>query len=228
MPHLLLRVMAATIRLLARPFVRWEFRGGACLKERDGWIFSANHRTVFDFLHTIVAMDHFTQDGRILIASEFWRNLAYAPPLKAVKAIPVFRKTDPGGSFQAAIQALQDGDSICITPEGRLHWDPDHPLQLARFKSGVSRMAVGATAPVIPLALIGGERIWPKGNKLPTLRLFRRTTVMCYLADQPLWLSGDDHRANAEKLKEVQETLLRRATTELQTIDPTYMPHVSP
>jgi 1-acyl-sn-glycerol-3-phosphate acyltransferase len=227
-PHLLIRIMAAIIRVLTWPFVRWEFRGGACLGERDGWIFSSNHRTVFDFAHTVVALEHYGKDARILIASEFWNNPAYVPPLKAVKAIPVYRKTDPRGSFQDAIAALQDGDSICITPEGVLHWDPDHPLELARFKSGVSRMAVGADAPVMPLALIGAERIWPKGTKFPRLNPFRRTTVMCYLADRPLWLSGDDHRANADKVKEVQETLLRQATVELQRIDSRYMSEITP
>jgi 1-acyl-sn-glycerol-3-phosphate acyltransferase len=88
-------------------------------------------------------------------------------------------------------------------------------------------MAVGANAPVIPIALIGGERIWEKGTKLPRINPFRRKTVMCYLADQPLWLSGDDHRANAEKVKEVQEGLLRQATAELQVIDADYMPQIT-
>lgn len=214
--------MAALIKLIAWPFVRWEFRGGACVGDRDGWIFSANHRTVFDFPHTLIALDHFSKDGRILVASEFWDVPWYALPLRAVNAIPVYRKTDPRGAFTAAIAALRQGDNICITPEGRLTWDPDRPLALGRFKSGVSRMAVGADAPVLPIALIGAERFWPKGTKLPRVVPFRRTSVLCQLADEPLWLSGDDHRANADKVQEVQEALLRRATAELQAVDPGY------
>ncbi|MGI9017772.1 MAG: lysophospholipid acyltransferase family protein [Euzebya sp.] len=225
--HLFLRFIARLFRILAWPFVRWEFRGGACIGDRDGWIFSANHRSVFDFAHAVVALAHFGKDARIMIASEFWDMPVYKWGVWAINAIPVYRTTDPRGAFQAAITALEDQDSICIMPEGRLRWDPDHPLKLGRLKSGVSRMAVGANAPIMPIALVGGERVWIRGLKFPRLRL-RRQVVLCRVADEPLWLSGEDHRANCDKLREVQESLLRQATADLRALDPSYLPAVTP
>jgi 1-acyl-sn-glycerol-3-phosphate acyltransferase len=221
---LTLRRIAALFRLLAWPFVRWEFRGGACINDRGGWILSANHRSVFDFPHAVAGLDNWRHYARIMIASEFWQNPAYRWAVRAIDAIPVYRKTDPRGAFQAAIEALQSGDSICIMPEGGIHWDPDHPLALGRFKTGVSRLAVEAGAPILPIALVGGDRVWRSQTKLPVMRPFRRQVVLCWVADEPLWLSGDDHRANAAKLREVQQELVRRATAELQAIDPTYLP----
>ena len=50
--------------------------------------------------------------------SEFWKMPAYTWAVKAVNAIPVYRKTDPRGSFDAAIRSLKDGDSVAIMPEG--------------------------------------------------------------------------------------------------------------
>lgn len=225
--HLRLRVVAWLLRLLSLPFVRFEVRGGECLRQRDGWILSGNHRTVFDFAHALAGLLHFGKDARILIASEFFDNPLYRPMVRLIDAIPVFRSSDPRGAYDAAVAALKAHDNICIMPEGTLTWDPAEPLALGRFKTGISRMAVAAGAPVLPLVLVGGERVWPKGRKLPTINPFRRRTVLLRLADEPLWLSGDDHRANAEKVREVQHALLAEATRDLQAIDPTYLPHLA-
>ena len=223
-----MRLIAWTFRVLTMPFIRYEFRGGACIRERDGWIFSANHRSVFDFPHAVIALEHFGKYGRIMIASEFWDQPQYAWAVKAIDAIPVYRQTDPQGSFAAAIAALRKGDNLCIMPEGSIKWDAADPLGLGVFKSGVSRLAVGAEAPILPIALVGGDRLWVARSKLPKLNPFRRKVVLIRVADEPLWLSGDDHRANAEKVREVQAALLREATRELQAVDPSYLPDVIP
>ncbi|MEE8601100.1 lysophospholipid acyltransferase family protein [Euzebya tangerina] len=221
------RAIAGLFRLMAIPFVRWEFRGGATIQAYDNWVMSANHRSVFDFPHAIVALRHYGVYARVMIASEFWRMPAYAWAVRAIDAIPVYRKTDPRGSFDAAIRALKDGDSVAIMPEGGLHWDPDNPLQLGRFKTGVSRLAVGSGVPVLAIALVGGERVWTRPRRFPRMIPFRRRTVLVRVADEPLWLYGDDHRANASTLRDVQEELLQQATRDLQAIDPSYMPDVA-
>ncbi len=224
---LTLRLIALLFRAISFPFVRYEFRGGACINDEPGWIMSANHRSVFDFPHAVLGLEHFRHYARIMIASEFWENPAYKWAVTAINAIPVYRKTDPRGSYQAAIDALAAGDSICIMPEGGIHWDPDHPLDLGRFKTGVSRLAVQAGAPILPIALIGGDRIWYTRTRFPQVRLFRRRVVLCRVADEPVRLTGEDHRANVDHLREVQQDLVRRATAEMREIDPTYLPELA-
>lgn len=218
------RLVARIALILCWPFIRFEYRGGACLADSDRWIFSGNHRSVFDFPHAMVSLLHFGWDGRIMIASEFWDIPAYAWAVKAIDAIPIYRKSDPQGSLSAVITALKGGDSICIMPEGGLHWNPEEPLEMGEVKTGVSRLAVATGVPVLPLALVGGDRVWPKRSTLP--RIFRRRAVVCRLADEPMWLTGDDHRANAEKVRTASEALIRRATADLQALDPSYLPHV--
>jgi 1-acyl-sn-glycerol-3-phosphate acyltransferase len=225
--RLLMRLVAWIFRVISAPFIRYEFRGGATVRDRDGWVMSANHRSVFDFPHAVVCLAHYDRYSRIMIASEFWKTPAYVPVLKAIDAIPVYRQTDPKGSYSAAITALRSGHSLCIMPEGGIQWDPSTPVSLGRFKSGVSRLAVEGEAPILPIALVGGERVWPSRTRFPRLNPFKRTIVLCRVADEPLWLSGDDHRANADKLREVQEALVREATRDLQAIDPTYLPEIS-
>ena len=224
-PQLLLRGISRLLWLLSLPFIRFEFRGGACINDHPAWIMSANHRSVYDFPLAVIGLEHFRWYARIMIASEFWKMPVYGWAVSVIDAIPVYRKTDPVGSLSAAVDALKAGDSVCIMPEGTVHWDPDEPLSMGPGRTGVSRLAVASDVPVMPIALVGTERVWPKGRKVPSFSL-RRRTVVCRLSDQPVWLTGDDHRGNARKVKEATEALIQQATDDLRAIDPTYMPQL--
>lgn len=225
-PQLLLRGIAGMLWLLTVPFVRYEYRGGKAVYQHPNWVMSANHRSVFDFIFAVVALVHFRLYSRIMIASEFWDQPVWRWGVKAIDAIPIYRRSDPRGSFAAAKEALADGDSVCIMPEGELFWDPSRPTEMGPVKTGVSRLAVDTEVPVLTLGFAGTERVWPKGRKFPTF--WRRHTVVLRLADEPLWLTGDDHRSNADKVKAASESLIRQATRDLQELDPAYLPEVHP
>lgn len=223
-PQFLMRLIARIMLVLTVPFVRYEYRGGACLRDHDGWIMSANHRSVFDFVHAVVALHHYRWYARIMIAAEFWSQPHFAWGVKAIDAIPIYRKSDPKGSLSAVEAALSDGASVCIMPEGGLHWDPDNPLEMGPVRTGVARLAEATGVPVLPIALVGGERVWPKGARLP--RFWRRHVVVCRLTDEPLWLDGDDPRADAERVRQATQALIRQATADLQALDPSYLPEL--
>jgi hypothetical protein len=100
---------------------------------------------------------------------------------------------------------------VLVMPEGRLHWDPDDPLSTGPAHSGVSRLATQGACPVVPAALAGTERVLPADAKLPRFNPFRRKVVACVVADDPMWLTGDDHAANAEAVMAAIRELLRVA-----------------
>lgn len=222
-PQFLMRAIARLMMWLSAPFVTYHFRGGACIDDHPNWVMAANHRSVFDFPLAVIGLRHFGWYSRIMIAAEFFYKPVYGQAVRAIDAIPVYRKTDPQGALNAAIIALKEGDSLCIMPEGTVHWDPEEPMAMGPVRTGVSRLAVAGQTPVMPIALVGTERVWPH-KKGPKFRF--RQPVVCMLADEPLWLTGDDHRANAEKVREVTEALVAKATAELQRIDPSYLPQV--
>ena len=72
---------------------------------------------------------------------------------KAAKAIPIAGyKEDPEmyeNAFASVKEALEDGDLVCIFPEGGL--TPDGTIQ--EFKSGIERIIKETPVPVIPMAL---------------------------------------------------------------------------
>ena len=96
-------------------------------------------------------------------------------------------------------------------PEGRLHWDPDDPLSTGPSHTGVSRLVVEGHHPVVPAGLAGTERVLPARRKLPRFVPFRRKVVACVVADEPMYLDGDDHRANTDRVMAAIRDLLAEA-----------------
>ncbi|MGV1005084.1 MAG: lysophospholipid acyltransferase family protein [Candidatus Nanopelagicales bacterium] len=85
----------------------------------------------------------------------------------ATGQVPVDRS---GGAASMAaldtgIRILRGGDLLGIYPEGTR--SPDG--RLYRGRTGPARMALAAPAPVIPVAMIGTEKIQPTGDLIPHL-----------------------------------------------------------
>lgn len=84
-----------------------------------------------------------------------------------VGQVPVDRSG--GAASMAAIDTgvgiLREGNLLGIYPEGTR--SPDG--RLYRGRTGPARMALAAPAPVIPVAMIGTNKIQPTGKKIPSL-----------------------------------------------------------
>jgi 1-acyl-sn-glycerol-3-phosphate acyltransferase len=70
-----------------------------------------------------------------------------------------------GVALTAGEQVLLRGDVLGIYPEGTR--SPD--ARLYRGRTGVARLALATGAPVVPVAMIGTERIQPPGTVMPRM-----------------------------------------------------------
>jgi 1-acyl-sn-glycerol-3-phosphate acyltransferase len=199
--------------LLTVPFVRYELRGGRCAKELKVGIIAANHRSMYDVVAGLIGLHHFGHYPRLLVERQYVEGGITGPFARAIGAIPVDRGGDPRTALDDAIAALRDGVPILVMPEGRLHRDPDDPTTTGPAKTGISRLAVGAGVPVVPACVIGTEAVMPPGARFPRFNPFRRKQVLMLVADDPLWLEGDDHRANTDQVMKEIEALLREAVS---------------
>jgi 1-acyl-sn-glycerol-3-phosphate acyltransferase len=79
--------------------------------------------------------------------------------------IPVRREDSAKAatSLDRGAQVLKDGELLGIFPEGTR--SPDG--RLYKGKTGAARMALEADCPVIPVGLIGTEKVLPKDAKVP-------------------------------------------------------------
>ncbi|AGL15022.1 1-acyl-sn-glycerol-3-phosphate acyltransferase [Actinoplanes sp. N902-109] len=68
-------------------------------------------------------------------------------------------------AFDGAIPVLQAGDLVVVYPEGTR--SPDGKLY--RGRTGVARLAIAAGVPIIPVGMLGTEKVQPIGRRLPKL-----------------------------------------------------------
>jgi len=151
---------------LMRLFCRPTIEGLENIPERGGAILASNHLAVVDsfFLPLLVQRritflakrEYFTEPG----LSGFLKKQFFT----GVGQVPVDRS---GGSaaraaMDTAIRLLGEGKLLGIYPEGTR--SPDG--RLYKGKTGVARMSLEANVPVIPVAMIGTDRVNPIGSRM--------------------------------------------------------------
>ena len=159
-------VLGPLLKLLFRPWVEGEEH----IPEEGAAIFASNHLSFSDsiFLPLMVPRrmtflaksDYFTGRGI--------KGKATAAFFKGVGQVPVDRSGGKAGeaALNSGLRILRRGELLGIYPEGTR--SPDG--RLYRGRTGVARMVLEAGVPVIPVAMIGTERVMPIGTRLPKVR----------------------------------------------------------
>lgn len=131
--------------------------------------------------------------------------------LRAVGAIPVFRRVDDAGAveqnvhtFAAVFDAFSQGAAIGIFPEGISHSEPS----LARLKTGSARMALGfagregRTLLLVPVGFVMRDKARFRSE---AAAFFGEPVVWDDLADR----GKDDHEAVRELTRRIDDSLHR-------------------
>jgi 1-acyl-sn-glycerol-3-phosphate acyltransferase len=133
-------------------------------------ILAANHRAAVD---TAVIALTAGRPVSFLGKAEYFvgrglKGRALASFLTALGYVPVDRANAKAGldALRAARTVLDAGGAFAIYPEGTRSLDG----KLHRGHTGVASLALGASAPVVPVALIGTERVQPVGKRFPRVR----------------------------------------------------------
>lgn len=153
---------------------------GEKIPATGGCIVAFNHISHIDPLLSA----HFVYDhGRLpryLAKSGLFKNRLLAGFLTSAGQIPVERLSRHAVSaFDAAVQAVRDGECVVVYPEGTLTRDPGHwPMQ---GKSGAARIALETGCPVIPVGQWGAQGLLPPYSA--KLRLLPRQRIQMKAGD---------------------------------------------
>ncbi|GGQ80476.1 lysophospholipid acyltransferase family protein [Couchioplanes azureus] len=132
-----------------------------------GAIFAGNHLSVADelFLGSVVPRhiafwakaEYFRGGGLSGMVTKF--------VMRGLGAIKVERGGGRAAltAFDGAIPVLKGGDMVAVYPEGTR--SPDG--RLYRGRTGVARLAVAAGVPIIPVGMIGTDKVQPIGQPYP-------------------------------------------------------------
>ncbi len=140
--------------------------GAEYIPAEGGAILAGNHVSVADSFFTPL---HIKRRVTYLAKSEYFTEKGVKGTLKrwffsGVGQVPIDRSgaSAARAALDTGIRLLREGHILGIYPEGTR--SPD--AKLYKGKTGVARMALEANVPVIPVVMIGTERVNPIGSKI--------------------------------------------------------------
>lgn len=150
---------------MARMIYRPRVEGRDNVPRTGPVILASNHLSFIDSIAIPVAAP---RPVHFLAKSTYFEKPLSSWFFRTIGAIPVKR-----GAGQAALDALDqqrrlldDGLAVALYPEGTRSTDG----RLYKGRTGVSFLALQTGAPVVPVGLIGTDRVMPVGARLPSLR----------------------------------------------------------
>lgn len=151
--------------LFRRPLrhgLRWQVEGVEHIPGDGPMILASNHISYLDPLCLAYVADLAGRRVRFLAKAELFRSRGLGPLLRKLRQIPVERGTaDASGALDAGAAALADGECVVVFPEGTISRD----FEPMAGKTGVTRLARAAGAPVVPVGLWGTHRVITSGRR---------------------------------------------------------------
>ena len=151
---------------------KWSIRIGAAL----AWgVRHSGIRNVPPSGPLLVVANHQSHLDPPLIGSGFPRRLNYMARkslfhfgpfgwlIGSLDAIPVDRETSPIAGIRETLRRLQRNEALLMFPEGSRCWDGE----VGPFLPGFALIAKRCTTPVLPAAIEGAFRTWPRWKSLP-------------------------------------------------------------
>jgi len=166
---MMLPALRAVVPPVARLIWRPTVHGLDHVPGSGGVILASNHLSFVDSVvipvvvpRTVVFLaksDYFTGSGVKGALSRAW--------FEGLGMLPVDREDSKAAlaSLETALEVLGRGEAFGIYPEGTRSRDG----RLYRGRTGVAHLALTAGVPVVPVGLIGTDRLQPVGARLPRL-----------------------------------------------------------
>jgi acyl-[acyl-carrier-protein]-phospholipid O-acyltransferase/long-chain-fatty-acid--[acyl-carrier-protein] ligase len=150
LPEALLRVVLV---ILTNSLYRLRIVGHQHIPSNGGALLVPNHVSFIDGFLLIASLD---RRVRFVVDAEYANQPLFKPFMKTLGVIPI----SSHGGLRMVLRALRDagaaldqGDLVCIFPEGQI----TRTGTLLPFRRGFERITKGRQAPVIPIHL---DRVW--------------------------------------------------------------------
>ena len=201
-----------TIRTVAAPFYRGLTRVTVEHPERvpaaGGAIVAANHISFFD---SVALIQSIPRRSFFIGKAEYMNSWTTRHLFPAMGLIPIEREQarKAVAALEVAADVLHRGDVLAIYPEGTRSRDG----RLHRGHTGVAQLALMSGAPIVPVGLVGTDRIQPVGARVP--RPFRRATVRFGEPLDPSSYGGSPRRRRQMLIDDLMEAIRRLSRQEM-------------
>ncbi|MCX8008014.1 MAG: 1-acyl-sn-glycerol-3-phosphate acyltransferase [Coriobacteriia bacterium] len=193
-------LLGPAVRFLARPLIRTAFRvrdrGRENLPSSGPAIIAGNHRSYMD---PVILWSICPRPVAFMAKRELFTGfLGWALP--RLWAFPVDRRGADRAALLRATEVLSEGGVVGIFPEGTRQYDDS----LGEAHGGAAFVALRASAPIVPVGIVGTAAVWPRGQRLPRLR---RVTIVY---GEPIRPEEFPHGSRREQVEELTRRIMER------------------
>ncbi len=160
-PQWLLEIIRPIVGFFSRIFWKIEFCGVENVPTNGGLIIASNHQTYIDPFWLSLQIK---RPIRYLAWSAAFSWPIVGTCLTWLGAWPLALEGSDPAAIRRSLQWLREGGAVVIFPEGGRSTSTGG---LERFKAGAVRLALEANVPILPVTIRGGNRVWPRGWRIP-------------------------------------------------------------
>lgn len=202
LPQWALEVLRPMVGAVSRVFWKIEFSGEENVPAGGGLIIAANHQTYLDPFWLSVKIK---RPIRYLAWSAAFRWPLVGKCITWFGAWPLALEGSDPAAIRRSLQWLREGGAVVIFPEGGRSTSSG---ALERFKAGAVRLALEANVPILPVTIKGGNRVWPRGWRVPRCN---RVTIIYHPLQHPQQPPDEETRAFARRESERLAKLIQSA-----------------
>jgi 1-acyl-sn-glycerol-3-phosphate acyltransferase len=151
----------------------------------------------------------FPRQMSFLARETLFRSRLFGGLIRSVNAIPIDREGMGLAGLKETLRRLKQGAAVLVFPEGTRSTDGE----MQPFRPGFTALAVRSRAAILPAAIEGAFRSWPRRQKFPS-----RSTVQVHFG--PPLLPDEFQRQDERALALEVETRVRECQRILRSRPP--------
>jgi putative phosphoserine phosphatase/1-acylglycerol-3-phosphate O-acyltransferase len=210
-PKIFGRELQEWTRFLQRPEllsnVRLDVAGVEKIPREGPVIAVFNHRSYFDAPVVTSVLGQTGRSFRFLGKKEVFDAPIVGMFSRMAGGIRVNRSSGSDEPLEQAVKVLQAGEAIALAPEGTIPRGPAFFATELQGRWGAARLAAATGAQVIPVALWGTEKVWPRNSRLPRLNFADRPEIRVRVGD-PVPLKHRSFDADTKRIMRALVDLL--------------------
>ena len=159
----ILRIVALCISKICW---RIKFEGTENIPQNQsgGLLIAPNHQTYIDPVWVTLPVK---RKFRYMAWDAAFKWFFVGDLIRRLGAFPVKTASTRGGKFEAmknAMECLREGATLVVFPEGEREFSDG---ELLKFRQGAVSLAMETEVPILPVTIIGANKVWAQGMKYP-------------------------------------------------------------
>lgn len=180
--------------------LKFTVTGMENIPKDTGAVVVTNHTGYMDFTYVGLPFRKYRRYVRFMAKKEVFDHPIAGPIMRSLKHIPVDR-TDGSLAFDHAVRLLKDDELVGVFPESTI----SRSFEVKNLKPGAVRMAKETGKPILPVLIVGSQRVWTKGHP----KHLGRSNTPIHLKVLPPWYPEGDDETATKQLHDIMDQGVR-------------------